>query len=173
MFKEIMDKFSYNKPKLNIPKSSLQRAFDILTSIAFAAGIVYLIAVWGQIPDQIPAHYNGAGEVNRWGSKWELILLPVIAIFLALGMSFLEKHPEWHNYMNLNEGNIEFQYQNSILLLNVMKNECVLLFVYLNYQTVQVALGKAESLGILFLPIFLVMLFGTMIFFIGRSIKHK
>ena len=168
-----MDKFSYNKPKLKIPKSPLQKALDILASIAFAAGIVHLMAVWGQLPDQVPAHYNGAGEIDRWGSKWELILLPTIAAFLAVFMAFLEKHPEWHNYMNLNEGNIEFQYKNSILLLNVMKNECVLLFVYLNYQTVQVALGQAESLGILFLPIFLAVFFGSMIFFIVRSIKHK
>lgn len=141
--------------------------------IVFAAGMVHLIAVWGQLPDQVPAHYNAAGEVNRWGSKWELILLPTIAAFLAILMTFLEKHPEWHNHMNLNENNIEFQYKNSILLLNVIKNECVLLFVFVDYNIVQVALGKAESLGILFMPIFLVILFGSMIFFIVRSIKHK
>jgi hypothetical protein len=168
-----MDKYNYNKPKLNIPKSALQRVFDIITLIVFAAGIIHLFTVWGQLSDQVPAHYNAAGEVNRWGSKWELILLPIIAAFLAIFMTFLEKHPEWHNYMNLNENNIEFQYKNSILLLNVIKNECVLLFVFVDYNIVQVALGKAESLGILFLPIFLVILFGSMLFFIVRSIKHK
>ncbi|MCG7345866.1 DUF1648 domain-containing protein [Sporosarcina sp. ACRSL] len=170
-----MDKYNYNftKPKLDIPKSTFQKVFDIVTMIVFAAGIVHLIAVWGQLPDQVPAHYNAAGEVNRWGSKWELIILPIIAAFLAICMTFLEKHPEWHNYMNLNENNIEFQYKNSILLLNVIKNECVLLFVFLSYNITQVALGNAESLGSLFLPIFLVSLFASMAFFIVRSIKHK
>jgi len=168
-----MDKYNYNKPKLDIPKSAFQKIFDIITMIVFAAGIVHLFVVWGQLPDQVPAHYNAAGEVNRRGSKWELILLPIIAAFLAIFMTFLEKHPEWHNYMNLNENNIEFQYKNSILLLNVIKNECVLLFVFVDYNIVQVALGKAESLGILFLPIFLVILLGSMLFFIVRSIKHK
>lgn len=167
------DKHIYNKPKLDIPKSTFQKVLDIITMLIFAAGIVYLFVVWGQLPDQVPAHYNAAGEVDRWGSRWELLLLPIIAAVLGISMSFLEKHPEWHNYMNLNENNIEFQYKNSVLLLNVIKNECVLLFVFVNYNMVQVALGKAEPLGILFLPIFLGILFGSMIFFIIRSIQHK
>ncbi|MDW0116542.1 DUF1648 domain-containing protein [Sporosarcina thermotolerans] len=168
-----MDKYSYNKPKLDIPKSALQRLFDVVSIIAFMAGTVYLISVWNQLPDQVPAHYNAAGEVNRWGSKWELVILPIIAVLMAVFFTFLEKHPEWHNYMNLNRNNIEFQYKNSILFLNVIKNECVLLFVYLSFNIAQVALGKAESLGILFLPIFLVIMFGSIAFFIIRSIKHK
>lgn len=168
-----MEKYSYNKPKLDIPKSSFQKMFDIFTFIAFVAGIIYLITVWNQLPDQVPAHYNAAGEVDRWGSKWELVILPIITILMAVFMTFLERHPEWHNYMNLNENNIEFQYRNSILLLNVIKNESVLLFVYLSFNIAQVALGKAESLGILFLPTFLVIMFGSIAFFIIRSIKHK
>ncbi|MFC5601720.1 DUF1648 domain-containing protein [Sporosarcina koreensis] len=168
-----MDKYNFKRPKLDIPKSTFQKVFDGFTLIVFTAGIVHLIAVWGQLPDQVPAHYNAAGEVNRWGSKWELILLPIIAAILAIFMTFLEKHPEWHNYMNLNENNIEFQYKNSVLLLNVIKNECVLLFVFIDYNIVQVALGKAESIGILFLPITLTVMFGSIIFFVVRSIRHK
>ncbi|WP_339252746.1 DUF1648 domain-containing protein [Sporosarcina sp. FSL W8-0480] len=168
-----MDKYSYNKPKLEIPKTTVQWAFDIFTIIVFVAGMIYLISIWNQLPDQVPAHYNAAGEVDRWGSKWELVILPIIAVLMAIFLTFLEKHPEWHNYMNLNENNIEFQYRNSVIFLNVMKNECVLLFVYISFNIAQVALGKAESIGNLFLPVFLVIMFGTMAFFIIRSIKHK
>lgn len=158
-----------NRPVLHIPKTSFEKALDILTAIFYIAGILYTIAIWNQLPDQVPAHYNGAGEVNRWGSKWELLLLPVIAVFLAVFLSFLEKHPEWHNYTNLNEDNIKFQYQNSRLLINVLKNESVLLFVFLNFQTEQVALGKIDSLGFAFLPVFLCIIFGSMVFFFIRS----
>lgn len=168
-----MDKYKYSKPKLDIPKSTFQKVFDVITMIVFAAGIFHLLAVWGQLPDRVPAHYNAAGEVDRWGSKWELVILPAIAVIIAIFMTFLEKHPEWHNYMNLNENNIEFQYKNSVLFLNVIKNECVLLFVYVSWNIAEVALGNAESIGSLFLPIFLVTLFGSMAFFIVRSIKHK
>lgn len=160
-----------NKPVLDIPKTLFKKLLDSITAIVYLAGIVYTIVIWSQLPDQVPAHYNAAGDVNRWGSKWELILLPVIAALLAVFMSFLEKHPEWHNYMKLNENNIEFQYKNSRMLLNVLKNECVLLFVFLTYSTEQVALGNIDSLGIVFLPVFLIIIFGSMAFFIARSLK--
>ena len=160
-----------NKPVLNIPKTLFEKTFDIVTAILYLTGIIYTIVIWNQLPDQVPAHYNGAGEVDRWGSKWELIILPVIAAFIGVFMTFLEKHPEWHNYMKLNENNIEFQYKNSRLMMNVLKNECVLLFVFLTYKTEQVALGHGDSLGNAFLPIFLVILFGSMAYFIVRSLK--
>ena len=31
-------------------------------------------------PDRIPAHYNARGEVDRWGSKYEYLLLPAISL---------------------------------------------------------------------------------------------
>ena len=33
------------------------------------------------LPDQIPAHYNAAGEIDRWGSKYEQLIL---AVFFSL-----------------------------------------------------------------------------------------
>ena len=160
-----------NKPVLNIPKTLFEKSLDFITAILFVASIIYTIVIWSQLPDQVPAHYNGAGEVDRWGSKWLIIILPFIAALLAVGMSFLEKHPEWHNYMKLNENNIEYQYKNSRLMMNVMKNECVLLFTFLTYNSAQVALGNSDSLGNAFIPIFLIVFFGTVAFFFIRSLK--
>ncbi|WP_252504908.1 DUF1648 domain-containing protein [Sporosarcina sp. Marseille-Q4943] len=160
-----------NKPVLDIPKTLFEKSLDIVTAAVYLAGIIYTIVIWSQLPDQVPAHYNASGEVNRWGSKWELILLPVIAAFLAVFMTFLEKHPELHNYRKLNDSNIEFQYKNSRMLMNVLKNECVLLFTFLTYKTEQVAIGKIDSLSVAFLPIFLIIIFGSMVFFIIRSFK--
>lgn len=163
----------YNRPKLDIPKTTFEKAFDIITSVLFIGWIVYLIYIWGQLPTQVPAHFNGAGEVDRLGSKWELIILPLVAIIMTPLLAFLEKHPEWHNYMNLTDDNIEFQYKNSRMLLNVVKNESVLFLAYISVQSSQVALGNASSLGFGFLPAFIIILFGSMIFFIVRAVKHK
>lgn len=165
---------NYDRPKLDIPKTTFEKALDLSAGLIYAACIVYLIVIWGDLPDQVPGHYNAIGEVDRWGSKWELITLPIVSAGLATLMSFFEKHPEWHNYMtSLNERNIEFQYKNSRMLLNVTKNIIVGLFVYLTWKTVQIALGKAGSIGWGFLPIFLALTFLPMIFFIVRSIRKQ
>lgn len=38
------------------------------------------------LPEQIPAHYNINGEVNRWGSKYETLIFPVFCIVVGLIM---------------------------------------------------------------------------------------
>lgn len=49
------------------------------------------------LPDQIPAHYNAANQVDRWGSKFEALILPAIVILfglLMLGMAKLVSKAE-------------------------------------------------------------------------------
>ena len=58
----------------------------------------FLIIIWGRLPEEVPAHYNAYGTVDRWGSKWELLLLSGIGAFILLLMQTLEKFPEVHNY---------------------------------------------------------------------------
>ena len=45
------------------------------------AGIFLTIA-----PDRIPAHYNMKGEVDRWGSKYEFLIMPVINLVFGIFM---------------------------------------------------------------------------------------
>ncbi|WP_144463668.1 DUF1648 domain-containing protein [Siminovitchia fortis] len=164
---------SYNHPKLDIPKSAFEKILDWVGAFVFGGWVIYLLVTWNDLPAKVPGHYDGAGNITRMGSKWELIILPVIAGLLTIFMSFLEKHPEWHNYLNLNENNIEFQYKNSRMMLNVLKNIIVFLFAAISWNMIQVGRGKAESLGIWFLPVFLAAVFIPMIFFIVRSVRHK
>ncbi|HHY15750.1 MAG TPA: DUF1648 domain-containing protein [Firmicutes bacterium] len=35
------------------------------------------------LPEKVPAHYNFAGEVTRYGSKWEVFILPLITLLIA------------------------------------------------------------------------------------------
>ena len=39
------------------------------------------------LPDSIPAHYNAAGQVDRWGSKYETLIFP--ALMLPYGLLYL------------------------------------------------------------------------------------
>ena len=36
------------------------------------------------LPDTVPMHYDLAGNIDRWGSKYEELILPAVAIVLAL-----------------------------------------------------------------------------------------
>ncbi len=44
-----------------------------------------MLAVWLPfIGDPVPAHYNASGAVDRWGSKYELLLFAIISPLLAI-----------------------------------------------------------------------------------------
>lgn len=65
-----------------------QKVIEGLCLALLAGMILGLVLFWGRIPDQIPGHYNGAGEIDRWGSKWELLILPVSGVLMYLLLSF-------------------------------------------------------------------------------------
>ncbi|PIC57594.1 hypothetical protein CSV80_08380 [Sporosarcina sp. P12(2017)] len=150
------------KPKLDIEKPVVAKAFDVLVIALFAAALVYLVLQWDQLPDRIPAHFGAGGEVDRYGSRMELLLLPIIGVVMWVGMWMLEKYPHAYNYLNLRPDNVEIQYRYGVLFMNVTKNISTLLFVFLIWQTTNIALSRIDSLN---MPIFitiLVLLFGSM-----------
>ena len=53
--------------------------------------IFFLIYVWNKLPDQVPGHYNAQGEVDRMGSKFELLLLPGIGLFMTYPYAIFRK----------------------------------------------------------------------------------
>lgn len=57
--------------------------------LALLAGMILLpILFWSRLPDPFPGHFNGAGEIDRWGAKWEIFLLPGTSVFMYLLLTF-------------------------------------------------------------------------------------
>ncbi len=50
-------------------------------------GLALVLAALPFLPDPIPVHYNAAGVVNRWGSKYEMLVFP--GIMLPFGALWL------------------------------------------------------------------------------------
>ena len=55
------------------------------------AGVVYVAVRYASLPAEIPTHYNAFGEIDGWGSRGTLWIMPVIGILcdaLMLAVSF-------------------------------------------------------------------------------------
>lgn len=144
------------RPILKLPKTKVEKLWDYIGCGSFVLSILYIFFMWGEMPEEIPGHFNGVGEVDRWGSKIELFILPFIGTFLWILLSLLEKAPHMHNYpARLNENNVEAFYLNSRKTLNEIKNLCLIIFAAISFQMVQIAIGEIETLGWWFLPIVL------------------
>lgn len=56
-----------------------KKLFYILSVLPLVASIIALLF----LPELIPAHYNIENKVDRWGSKYEILILPVVTILFG------------------------------------------------------------------------------------------
>lgn len=54
---------------------------------------VTLVAL-AYLPDRIPAHYGADYQVDRWGSKYESLIFPILAILFGLLLLAIAKYSE-------------------------------------------------------------------------------
>lgn len=53
----------------------------VITSIILILPILVGVILWDQLPEQIPTHWNAAGEVDQWSSKaFAVFVLPLIML---------------------------------------------------------------------------------------------
>ncbi|SDN72380.1 DUF1648 domain-containing protein [Bacillus sp. OK048] len=145
---------SWKRPKIKILKTKSEWFWDIIGYSFYLGSLIFLIYNWNRLPDEVPAHYNALGEVDRWGSKMELLIFPIVGAFIAVLMQLLEKFPESHNYPErLNKKNAKEFYLISRKLVNQLKNICLITFVLILIESVSIALGWENRFGVWFLPI--------------------
>lgn len=150
-----------------------RNALDILetiVSLSCLVGVaVYLILAWKTIPDQIPGHYNAAGEIDRWGDKSELIVLP-IASWLMYGLiTLVERFPQvWNTGVRITEENRNEVYRLLKNLIAVVK-----MFVLLMFGSLTVISSLGLNLPVWYVLAFLVVLFGTIAYFIVRLTRLR
>lgn len=62
------------------------------TLVLILFGFVLMGVFLTVAPDQIPVHYNIQGQVDRWGSKYEFGILPVLSGVFGLVMVLMARH---------------------------------------------------------------------------------
>lgn len=64
----------------------------------FLLGVfIYIAFTWNSLPDQIPAHYNLQGKVDRYGGKANILIMPVIMGIIFIGIAVVERYPNTWN----------------------------------------------------------------------------
>ena len=148
---------SLERPKLKIEKTKSEMIWDLIGYLSYLGSIAFLIFIWNSLPDKVPAHFNAAGEVDRWGSKTELLILPIIGALVAGSMQIVERFPQIHNYPErLNEDNARDFYLVSRKMTNQIKNISLIIFALISFESVAIALDWGSPFGSWFLPIILV-----------------
>ena len=97
--------------------------------MALGVGFAFAIIVGFSNVKIIPLHINIHGEVDNYGSKWELFILPAIALLIYLLMSWLERNPQLYNFPSSKKYSRKEQEKIGVELISWLKVITVLIFV--------------------------------------------
>jgi uncharacterized membrane protein len=116
-------------------------------------------AHWTALPAQVPRHFGISGNPDGWGDRNGMLLLPLTAIGLYILITVTSRYQRLINVpMTIDRDAPEVQ---RLLRSMSITLKMVVLFViaYIEWTTVNTALGRSTGLGRLFLPISLIALF--------------
>jgi uncharacterized membrane protein len=154
---------------MQIRRSKYDVVINLICLLLLTGVVAYLAINWSNIPDKIPGHYNAMGEVNRWGNKGELLILPIIGWIMYIGITVLEHFPQvWNTGVTITEDNKTRIYR---ILNNMIGTTKLLVVGVFMFLTVNSAMSKA--LPAWFLPVFLVLIFGSILFFLIKLTKAR
>ncbi len=87
---------------------------------------IYLGYLWPQLPDKVPLHWNINGEINRYGNKAELIIIPILLPLLTYVIFLLVPKIDPKNKLN-KMGN---KLQSLKVLLTIFMSALALFILY-------------------------------------------
>ena len=150
-------------------KHPLDKLMNRLSLLVLVGSVVFLAGYWKQIPAEVPMHYNAAGEIDRWGTKAELLILPVIAWLLYGLLTVVEQFPSaWNTGVKVTAENREQVYA---LLGHMLSTLKLLVMVMFAWITLWCAL--ARPLPVWFLSVVLAAVFGNMAYWLVRLFRAR
>lgn len=131
-----------------------------------ALSILLPIIFWSKIPDQLPMHYNGAGEVDNWSDKTSLILLFfVIALLMgvmSIAVYLIKMNMNSKYSKEAEKSEMRVAYPMVVLMDLVVQ----VMFAYIVFCCV-----TCRPLGSLFLPVVLIGTFAPLAYMIYKCGK--
>jgi Protein of unknown function (DUF1648) len=110
----------------------------VLASVGLLLLWAVFLAYYGRLPDTIPTHFGFTGAPNGWGAKSMLLLFPLLGL-VAYGMAIVF-HFVGHPLRRPMPAAVE-------TLVFLLLAELVWLWFFLQWQTIQVALGRLPGLS--------------------------
>ncbi|WP_461376854.1 DUF1648 domain-containing protein [Cloacibacterium normanense] len=161
-----------NSQKIKIELTKTDKIFEILAYFLLIFYWIMVIFAFDKLPAEIPVHYNGAGEIDAFGPKNSIFMLPAIATLQFLILTALAKNPEALNFSN--KTNTEQQIINATKTFRYLKIGILIVFIFIDYRTIKIAIDeKNGGLGKCFLPVFFVFIFIPVILNLYKSWKLK
>lgn len=115
-----------------------------------------------RLPERIPTHFDLAGRPNGWSSPTALLLLPVVAAAIYLGITLTSRFPSAFHYpVRVTPQNRPRLQALSLQLIVWLKTELMCLFAWIQWSIVEAVRNGGGSLSLALVPLSLLVVFAT------------
>lgn len=160
-----------DRPKIKIDLITTDKVFDILSWIAIVTIWVLTIANYTKLSDTIPTHYNALGQVDGFGGKATILILPIVATVLFFVFTILNKFLKYPT--NITKDKALQRYITGTRMIRYFKLAILIIFGLLVFKTIQNGTGKPDGLGTWFLPFNLGLIFIPLTYFVVKLVRTK
>ncbi len=125
------------RPIIKLKWTRFDYAIEWLGWLALAIFWVYVWANYASLPKTIPTHFNWKGEVDGYGRRETILLLPLIATAVFFGLTLLNRYPHLFNYSRpITAENAVGSYAAATRLIRLIKTSMVFIFGFITYQVI-------------------------------------
>jgi uncharacterized membrane protein len=162
------------RPKIRPEFTYSDLVLEVLGGFTLALLWILTILNYASLPESVPTHFNASGQVDDYGNKGSILLLPAVGTLIFAGITLLVRVPYIFNYpVAITEENAERQYRNAARMMRYMKFVVSFTFLIIQCRTIEIAEGVASGSGRWFLPAALGITFIPLALFIGRAVREK
>jgi len=161
------------RPRIKIRLTALDYIVEVLSLLSVLAAIILYIIYWKIAPEVVPIHYNIYGEVDGYGSKTALLILPISSVLIYVGLTILNRYPHIFNFpTTVTEQNALSLYKIATRMVRWLKLLCCFPFVHIIWNEVRIIITHQEPKfgGIVILLLVPCIIF-YLVFFITKMIK--
>lgn len=122
----------------------------------------------------IPIHYNIAGEIDGWGNRSFLWILPLIAFVFYAGLSLVERYYKRFNFpFKVTNQNATPVYRLSVCMVRHLKLFFMIIFTYINNSSYAIVIGKGSGLNKYVMILLMAVIFITTIIYYIKILAYK
>ena len=130
----------------------------------------YVGYAWTRLPEQIPTHFDASGNIDGYGGKGVIFLLPVMMIVMMVVLTVTEHMPQSWNFGNIritpqNQYQIYSEGRNMLLSMKLI---IMLLFCFMTVMQV-----RGTAMPVFTMPVVLAVIFGDFLFWMIRIYRYK
>ena len=129
---------------------------------------------FNELSVEIPRHFDHKEYPTAFSDKNMIWMFPAIGVLLYVALAWLTRSPHLYNYPKpITADNAEKQYRVATKLIRIINTVLVSLFAYIQFVIIQTAMGETSGLGAWFLPVFLLLVFAPIAWFMFKSVRSQ